>query len=125
VLESVRDGTEFTLNGVEYPTADGTCVRDYVHVEDIARAHVAALDTALVPAGVYNLGSAAGNSNRQIISAVTDITGQTVNVTLGNARAGDPTTLTADSTKFDQHVPAWRQYTLRDMITHAWAWYNR
>lgn len=123
VLESVRDGTKFTLNGVEYPTADGTCVRDYVHVEDIARAHVAALDVNTVPAGVYNLGSTAGHSNRQVISAVTDVTGQTVNVELGDARAGDPACLTADSSKFDQLVPSWRQYTLRDMIAHAWQWY--
>jgi UDP-glucose 4-epimerase len=124
VLESIRDQTEFTLNGVEYPTADGTCVRDYVHVEDIARAHVAALDSAMVPSGVYNLGSAAGHSNRQIISAATDITGQTVNVQLGEPRAGDPATLTADSTKFDQLVTGWRQYNLRDIISHAWSWYN-
>ena len=125
VLESVRDGTEFTLNGVEYPTPDGTCVRDYVHVEDIARAHVAALDTKTVPAGVYNLGSAAGHSNRQVISAATEITGRTVDVQLGVARAGDPATLTAAADQFDRLVPGWRRYTLRDMISHAWAWYVR
>jgi UDP-glucose 4-epimerase len=125
VLESVRDDTEFVINGVEYATPDGTCVRDYVHVEDIARAHVAALDNATVPSGVYNLGSAAGHSNRQIVSAATEITGQTVNVRLGDPRAGDPATLTADSTKFDQQVPGWRRHTLRDMIAHAWAWYVR
>ena len=123
VLESVRDGTEFTLNGVEYATPDGTCVRDYVHVEDIARAHVAALDTKLVPAGVYNLGSAAGHSNRQVISAATEITGRTVDVQLGAARAGDPAILTAAADQFDHLVPGWRRYTLRDMIAHAWAWY--
>jgi UDP-glucose 4-epimerase len=125
VLESVRDGAEFVINGVEYPTPDGTCVRDYVHVEDIARAHVAALDSATVPSGVYNLGSANGHSNRQIVSAATEVTGQTVNVQLGEPRAGDPAVLTADSTKFDQLVPRWRQYNLRDMIAHAWAWYVR
>jgi UDP-glucose 4-epimerase len=74
---------------------------------------------------VYNLGSTAGHSNRQIISAATEITGQTVDVRLGEPRAGDPATLTANSAKFDQLVPAWRQYTLRDMIAHAWAWYNK
>jgi UDP-glucose 4-epimerase len=125
VLESVRDHTEFTINGVEYPTADGTCVRDYVHVEDIARAHVAALDNATVPSGVYNLGSTSGHSNRQIVSAATEVTGQTVDVQLGEPRAGDPAVLTADSSKFDQLVPNWRRYNLRDMIAHAWAWYVR
>ncbi len=125
VLESVRDNTEFVINGVEYPTPDGTCVRDYVHVEDISRAHVAALDSATVPSGVYNLGSAYGHSNRQIVSAATEVTGQTVNVQLGEPRAGDPAVLTADSAKFDQLVPGWRRYNLRDMIAHAWAWYVR
>jgi UDP-glucose 4-epimerase len=125
VLESVRDKTEFTINGVEYPTADGTCVRDYVHVEDIARAHVAALDGILVPSGVYNLGSATGHSNRQIVSAATEVTGQSVNVQLGEPRAGDPAVLTADSAKFDQLVSNWRRYNLRDMIAHAWTWYNK
>jgi UDP-glucose 4-epimerase len=125
VLESIRDQTEFTLNGVEYATPDGTCVRDYVHVEDIARAHVAALDSIAIPSGVYNLGSASGHSNRQIISAATDITGQTVNVQLGEPRAGDPAVLTADSSKFDQLVSNWRRYNLRDMIAHAWTWYNK
>jgi UDP-glucose 4-epimerase len=122
-LESVRDNTEFVLNGVEYPTPDGTCVRDYVHVQDIARAHMAALNPATIPSGVYNLGSAAGHSNRQIIAAITEITGKPVNVQLGNSRTGDPAVLTADSTQFDQLVVDWRQYNLRDMITHAWAWY--
>jgi UDP-glucose 4-epimerase len=95
-----------------------------VHVEDIARAHVAALDVETVPSGVYNLGSAAGHSNRQIVSAATEVTGQTVNVQLGEPRAVDAAVLTADSTKFDQQVPAWRRYTLRDMISHAWQWYK-
>jgi UDP-glucose 4-epimerase len=125
VLESIRDGTEFTLNGVDYPTADGTCVRDYVHVEDIARAHVVALDSSVVPSGIYNLGSAAGHSNRQIISAATEITGKTVDVKLGDPRAGDPASLTANAEKFNSISSNWRRYNLRDMISHAWAWYVR
>jgi UDP-glucose 4-epimerase len=125
VLESIRDNTEFTLNGVDYDTADGTCVRDYVHVEDIARAHVVALDSSVVPSGIYNLGSAAGHSNRQIISAATEITGKTVDVKLGDPRAGDPASLTANAEKFNSISSNWRRYNLRDMISHAWAWYVR
>jgi UDP-glucose 4-epimerase len=125
VLESIRDNTEFTLNGVDYDTADGTCVRDYVHVEDIARAHVVALDSSVVPSGIYNLGSAAGHSNRQIISAATEITGKTVDVKLGDPRAGDPASLTANAEKFNSISSNWRHYNLRDMISHAWAWYVR
>ena len=124
VLESVRDNKEFVLNGVDYPTADGTCICDYIHVEDIARAHILALDSR-VPPGVYNLGSNEGTSNRQIIGAATKITGQTVNVVLGEKRAGDPPVLTASAEKFNNIVSGWRKYSLDDMIQHAWAWYVR
>lgn len=124
VLESVRDKTEFVLNGNTYPTPDGTCVRDYVHVEDIARAHVLALYHK-IPAGVYNLGSSKGTSNQEIIDAAAQITGQAVNVVAGNQRAGDPPVLTADSAKFNLVAGAWQQHSLDAMIRHAWAWYVR
>lgn len=125
VLESVRDNAEFTLNGVEFPTADGTCVRDYVHVEDIARAHILALDSTLVPTGSYNLGSSTGVSNRQIISTATEVTGKSVKVKLGEARTGDPAVLTASSEKFDSICPGWRKNNLKNIVQHAWNWYVR
>lgn len=124
VLESVRDGKEFVLNGNTYPTPDGTCVRDYVHVEDIARAHVLALYHK-VPSGVYNLGSSKGTSNQEIIDAAARITGKTVNVVAGNQRAGDPPVLTADSAKFNLVAGAWQHHNLDTMIQHAWNWYVR
>lgn len=124
VLESVRDKKEFVLNGNTYPTPDGTCVRDYVHVEDIARAHVLALYHK-VPAGVYNLGSSKGTSNQEIIDAAAQITGQAVNVVAGSQRAGDPPILTADSAKFNLVAGAWQRHNLDTMIQHAWAWYVR
>lgn len=123
LLESTRDNKEFVLNGIDYPTEDGTCVRDYVHVADIAQAHVMALDPK-VTAGVYNLGSNTGTSNRQIIDAAQRVTGSAVTVQLGQARPGDPPMLTASAAKFDQHGE-WKQYSLDDMIRHAWAWYVR
>lgn len=124
ILESIRDKQKFILNGVDYPTADGTCIRDYIHVEDIARAHVLAIEST-VPAGIYNLGSSTGTSNRQIISSITEITGQYVDVQLGEKRLGDPPILTASSEKFDSIVGDWKKYNLVDMIRHAWAWYVR
>ena len=124
VLESLRDNQEFTLYGNNYPTADGTCVRDYVHVEDIARAHALALDHK-IPAGVYNLGSNQGTSNQEIISAAERITGKTLKVTVGAQRAGDPPELTASSAKFDMVAGAWRHHNLDNMIQHAWNWYVR
>jgi UDP-glucose 4-epimerase len=123
-LEAVRDDAEFTLNGVDFATPDGTCVRDYVHVEDIARAHVRALDTKIKP-GVYNLGNNTGVSNREIIAAVERVTGKKLKVVMGAARPGDPAELTASAAKFGQVAQDWRQFELDHMIQHAWNWYVR
>ena len=124
VLESIRDNKEFVLNGIDYPTPDGTCVRDYVHVEDIARAHLMALDSAVKP-GVYNLGSNTGTSNREIIDAAQQVTGSAVIIRLGEKRAGDPPMLTASAAKFGMAAGTWKRYELDDMIRHAWAWYQK
>lgn len=124
VLESIRDNQDFVLNGIDYPTPDGTCVRDYVHVEDIARAHVMALNPS-VEAGVYNLGSNTGTSNREIIDAAQQVTGNAVMIRLGEKRAGDPPVLTASAAKFGSIADNWKQYSLTDMIQHAWNWYVR
>jgi len=124
VLESMRDQQPFTLNGTDYSTDDGTCVRDYVHVEDIARAHVMALDQ-VVDCGIYNLGTAEGTSNSVVIDTARTITRQPIEVIVGPQRTGDPAVLTASSDKFDRVSPGWKQYSLNNMISHAWAWYNR
>ena len=123
VLESIQDNQDFVLNGIDYPTPDGTCVRDYVHVEDIARAHIMALNQS-VTAGVYNLGSNTGTSNREIIDAAQQVTGDAVMIRLGENRAGDPPVLTASAAKFGLVAGKWKHYELDDMIRHAWAWYN-
>lgn len=123
VLESIRDNAEFTLYGTDYNTPDGTCIRDYVHVEDIAKAHILAINTE-IPTGIYNLGSSAGTSNREIIAMAEKITGKKLNVVEGLARPGDPAILTASANRFNTTAGAWRQYGLADMIEHAWAWYN-
>jgi UDP-glucose 4-epimerase len=124
VLESIRDTKDFVLNGIDYLTPDGTCVRDYVHVEDIARAHVMALDVK-VTSGVYNLGSNTGTSNREIIDAAQQVTGNAVVIQLGEPRPGDPPVLTASAAKFAMIAGTWKRYELEDMICHAWEWYNQ
>jgi len=122
VLESLRDDTPFTLYGTDYATEDGTCVRDYVHVQDIADAHVSALYDNLAP-GVYNLGTNKGTSNAEIMKAAIRITGRQLKVVVGDKREGDPAVLTASADKFGQVYKDWQKYTLDDMITHAWKWY--
>lgn len=122
VLESVRDNREFVLNGNNYDTPDGTCVRDYVHVADIAQAHVLALSKT-IPGGIYNLGASTGTSNQQIVDAAERITGRKVQVTVGSEREGDPGVLVANADKFSK-LCNWRRYTLDNVIQHAWAWYR-
>jgi UDP-glucose 4-epimerase len=124
VLESLRDSTPFTLYGDNYSTPDGTCVRDYVHVQDIADAHVSALYNNLEP-GVYNLGTNKGTSNQEIIQAAMRITGKPLTFIAGDKREGDPAVLTASADKFGRVYKDWQKYTLDDMITHAWNWYVR
>ena len=123
ILEATRDNKQFSLYGDDYETPDGTCIRDYVHVEDIAHAHLYALNSS-VPSGVYNLGSNTGTSVKEILACAAAIAGK-VPVLLEPRRAGDPAVLTASAAKFGMLIPHWRQYTLDDMIQHAWAWYVR
>ena len=124
VLESIRNNVHFTLNGIDFPTNDGTCIRDYVHVEDIANAHVMACKSN-IPFGVYNLGTNSGHSNQEIITTAEQVTGQRVNLGVGSARPGDPAMLTADANKFIG-TSGWKpQFNLEEIITHAWTWYNR
>jgi len=122
VLEATRDNETFKIYGVDYPTSDGTCIRDYVHVEDIARAHALALYHK-IPAGVYNLGSNQGTTVKQVVERAMAVTGKQPEIMFGAARAGDPAALTASADKFNLVAGAWRHYELDDMIRHAWAWY--
>ena len=124
VLESIKNNTTFVLNGIDYPTVDGTCVRDYIHVEDIVESHVMAMNRD-IPSGIYNLGSNIGTSNREIIDAVTKITGQSPNVEIGPARDGDSSALTASADKWNK-VSGWTPTrSLNDIISHAWGWYQK
>jgi UDP-glucose-4-epimerase GalE len=124
VLESIRDNKPFTLYGDTYATPDGTCVRDYVHVADIARAHVMAVDRT-VPSSVYNLGTSNGASNREIIAMAERVTGKAVDIRVGAIRAGDPAVLTASASLFNNTTTWVPQYDLEEMVQHAWAWYVR
>ena len=124
VLESLRDDREFTLNGDSYPTPDGTCIRDYVHVSDIVDAHIRALNPD-VPSGVYNLGNSRGISNREVIEAAQRITGRQLRLNTGPIRDGDPAILSANAGKFSVSSGWNPQWQLDDIISHAWAWYNK
>jgi UDP-glucose 4-epimerase len=124
VLESVKNNTDFTLYGTDYPTTDSTCIRDYIHVEDLAEAHILATDRE-IPSDLYNLGTNTGYSNLEVIRSAAQITGVNIPVLHGPKRDGDPAVLTADASKF-MGVSTWKpKFSMTDIINHAWAWYNR
>ena len=117
----------FTLFGTDYPTEDGTCVRDYIHVADLADAHLLALDK-LERTGeskIYNLGNGSGFSNRQVIDAVQRVTGRRIDVREEGRRQGDPASLVAGSERATQEL-GWRpRYTeLEEIIRTAWRWHT-
>lgn len=123
ILESVKNNQLFVCNGNDYDTPDGTCVRDYIHVEDLAHAHILAIDPRIAP-DVYNLGTSTGASNFEIINVAQQVTGKNIPVTIGPRREGDPAMLTADADKF-KLLAGWQPaFGLNDMVQHAWNWYN-
>ena len=111
--------------GEDYPTADGTCVRDYIHVEDLAQAHALALEYLDSGHGsaAFNLGNGSGYSIREVIESARRVTGRDFPVEPGPRRPGDPATLVADSTRA-REVLGWRpRFTaLDDIVADAWAW---
>jgi UDP-glucose 4-epimerase len=114
------------LFGDDYPTPDGTCVRDYIHVEDLAQAHLLALDAAKPGEHrIYNLGNGSGFTNRQVVEVVQEVTGQPVPVEVAHRREGDPATLVAASDLAHAELgwtPA--KPTLHDMVSDAWTFYR-
>lgn len=124
ILESIRDDTIFTINGRNYDTKDGTCVRDYVHVQDVAEAHVIACQQQL-PNCIYNLGSGQGHSNLDIVKIAEQLTGRHVKTVFGEERSGDPPVLVATSDLF-QSQSSWKpKFNITDIIETAWKWYQR
>lgn len=112
--------------GTDYPTPDGTCVRDYIHVDDLARAHVLALDK-IGPGSklAYNVGLGRGYSVREVVAAVEEVTGLKVPVKEEPRRAGDPPALVADAAKIKRELGwAAKHDTLKAILETAWRWHK-
>ena len=137
LLAAVESGRPMTVYGDDYPTPDGTCIRDYIHVEDLADAHLAALeataadDPRTTPSPeqgllVCNLGSGSGFSVREVLAAASRVVGRTVPEVPGERRPGDPAVLVASSERAGE-VLGWsaRRSTLDEMIGSAWEWRQR
>ncbi len=126
LLTALLTGRPMTVFGDDYPTRDGTCVRDYIHVEDLADAHLAALAwTDEAPPGleVCNLGSGTGFTVREVLTACEEVVGRQVPHVVGNRRPGDPAVLVATNERAAE-VLGWtpRRGSLAGMLGSAWAW---
>ena len=115
------------LFGIDYPTPDGTCLRDYVHVDDLSRAHIAACTRLDAPGTqlFYNLGTGRPTSNREVIAAVEEITGRPVRVVEAPRRAGDPPALFADSAQARREL-GWvvKFPDIKSIVATAWKWHQ-
>ena len=127
-LAAARDGGAIDVFGTDYDTPDGTCVRDYVHVMDIADAHVRALEYLLDrnPSCACNLANAQGYSVRQVIDLAQSVTGRPIRVNAAPRRPGDPPILIGDASRA-REVLGWRpaHSELREQIADAWRWMSR
>jgi UDP-glucose-4-epimerase GalE len=120
-------GPELQVFGSDYPTPDGTCIRDYIHVNDLAEAHVKALDhlQAGKPSFAANLGTGRGHSVREVVTTVEEVTGNSVPLRLCPRRVGDPPALVADPS-FAESLLQWKaERSLRESVSTAWNWMER
>ena len=136
VLAAAEGRAALTVFGVDYPTPDGTCIRDYLHVEDLARAHLLALEAtspddprtagshgAGFAALAINLGNGGGFSVREVLSAAETVVGRQIPHAIGERRAGDPPVLVADARRADE-ILGWRaeHRDIVEVVASAWAW---
>ena len=126
-INAARQGKTFKIFGDKYPTEDGTCVRDYVHVMDLADAHIKALNYASdkLTSEVFNLGSGAPASNKQLLDTVQKYTGK-MNIEMWSNRPGDPAYLVADIEKAKTQL-GWEptHSSIDNVVSTAVQWYNK
>jgi len=122
LFDAALNDSPFTLNGATFSTKDNTCIRDYVHVSDIANAHIKCIDSDV--GGIYNLGTNKGTTNLECLQYVEKSLGKEIVVNVAPAKEGDPSVLIADSTKFQLKTgwSAWR--TMPMVVSHLKKWYN-
>jgi UDP-glucose-4-epimerase GalE len=123
VLRAVQTGKPVTVFGDDYPTPDGTCIRDYIHVTDLAEAHIHALEHLLEGGGseIFNVGTGMGHSVKEVLTAVETVTGKKIPCRVGPRREGDPPSLIADSQKL-QKTLGWRpqRAEIERIVSDAW-----
>ncbi|MDO4792007.1 MAG: UDP-glucose 4-epimerase GalE [Buchananella hordeovulneris] len=127
VLDRLAQGQRPKIFGTDYPTPDGTCIRDYIHVLDLAKAHIAALDALSgdkpLEHHVFNVGTGAGSSVREVIDAIGEVSGLDVTPEICERRAGDPPQLIGDATRIGEDLGWKAEHGLAEIVASAWsAW---
>lgn len=127
VFQALEDGQSPQIFGGDYPTADGSCIRDFIHVADLADAHVAAVTRLNASAftAVYNVGRGQGYSVRDVLSAVQEVTGRAVAPEVVQRRLGDPARVVGDTEKISAELGWQARRDLGDMVKSAWAFRHR
>lgn len=128
ICDMISEDKPLTVYGTDYATPDGSCVRDYVHIDDLANAHVLAMEY-LHNGGkstTLNLGGGKGGVGVfDLISVAKSVINKDINIIYGERRTGDPAILTADITKAKEILNWEPKYTIKDCVQHAWAWHQR
>ncbi|PSO79724.1 MAG: UDP-glucose 4-epimerase GalE [Cyanobacteria bacterium QS_4_48_99] len=128
LLAALGKRDSISIFGTDYPTRDGTCIRDYIHVTDIAQAHVLGLEYLLQggETEIFNLGNGNGFSVREMIATAQAVTGREIPVALGDRRPGDPPSLVGSSEKARKSLGWHPQYSdLSQIVSHAWQWHQQ
>ena len=128
LLAALGKQESISIFGTDYPTRDGTCLRDYIHVNDLAQAHVLGLEYLLKgeKSNVFNLGNGSGFSVREVIESAKEVTGKDIKIVERDRRPGDPPVLVGSSDKA-KSVLGWNpQYPdIKDILAHAWQWHQK
>jgi UDP-glucose-4-epimerase GalE len=128
LFRAIKTGEPVTLFGDDYETPDGSCIRDYIHVTDLAIAHIAAVEALVSGAASakYNVGTGQGYSVIEVLKAVEEVTGRKVPYKFGPRREGDPPALVADSSRLREELKWTPRYSdLHQIVETAWRWANR
>jgi UDP-glucose 4-epimerase len=128
LFRAIDTGEPVTIFGDDYDTPDGTCIRDYIHVSDLAEAHIRAVEGLIAGSGSakFNVGTGTGKSVFEVVRAVEETTGKKVPYKIGERRAGDPPVLVANSDRLQQTL-GWKPayVDLRDVVRTAWEFHRR
>jgi UDP-glucose 4-epimerase len=128
LLTALGKRKSISIFGTDYPTEDGTCIRDYIHVTDLAQAHVLGLKHLLAgkESQIFNLGNGNGFSVREIIEAAKEVTGKSIEIEECDRRPGDPPMLVGGSEKSRQILGWQPEYSdIKKIIAHAWQWHQQ